>query len=142
VTSRNLVEQRVRRYFLGLVDAVALGGTLAQRVITQLVSDLSGDEVLEGKGETVEFAYRGSSYTIDLTAKEAASFDKAMAMYIEHATKVGGSRKRSAASANGGSGRSKSELQNIRAWARENGYEVSDRGRIKSDIMNAYHSNN
>ena len=53
---------------------------MAQRVITQLVSDLSGDEIVDGKGETIEFSYRGASYTIDLTEKEAAAFDKAVAV--------------------------------------------------------------
>jgi hypothetical protein len=111
-------------------------------VITQLISDLSGEEVVEGNGETVEFAYRGSSYTIDLTDKEAAGFDKSMARYIEHATKVGGTRKRTATTTNSASGRSTGELHNIRTWARENGYQVSERGRIKTDIVDAYHAAN
>jgi hypothetical protein len=115
---------------------------LAQRVITQLISDLSGDEVVDGEGETVEFSYRGTSYTIDLTAKEAAGFDKVVAMYIEHATEVGGARKRTAAAAPSGAGRTKGELQNIRAWARENGYEISERGRIRAEIIDAYHAAN
>lgn len=59
---------------------------MAQRVITQLISDLSGEDIADGKGETIEFSYRGSSYSIDLTDKEAAGFDKAIAMYLEHAT--------------------------------------------------------
>ncbi len=65
-----------------------------------------------------------------------------MATYVEHATKLAiGNRKPTTAS-NRGSGRPKSELQNIRAWARKNGYEVSDRGRIKADIIDAYHAAN
>ena len=119
---------------------------MAQRVITQLVSDLSGNEVVEGNGETVEFSYRGTNYTIDLTDKEAAGFDKAVARYIEHATKVSSSRtprRRTPSSSNGSSaGRSKGELQNIRAWARENGYEISERGRIKAEVVDAYHAAN
>jgi len=63
---------------------------MAQRTIVQLVSDLSGDEMEAGEGRTVEFSVDGTSYTIDLTDKEAAGFDKALAMYIEHATKTGG----------------------------------------------------
>ena len=61
---------------------------MAQRTIVQLVSDLSGDEMQAGEGRTVEFAVDGTSYTIDLTDKEAAGFDKALAMYVEHATKT------------------------------------------------------
>ena len=92
---------------------------MAQRTIVQLVSDLSGDEMQAGEGRTVEFSVDGTSYSIDLTDKEAAGFDKALAMYVEHATKTtGGSksgRKRSSSGAKSGSARSKDELANIRA---------------------------
>src|SRR3712207_670492 len=131
---------------------------MAQRTIVQLVSDLSGDEMQAGEGRTVEFSVDGSSYTIDLTDKEAAGFDKALAMYIQHATKTGGSsaggRKRagsngkagsagkSSSNARSGSGRSKDELANIRAWAQANGHKVSERGRIKQDVLDAYHAAN
>ncbi len=118
---------------------------MAQRTIVQLVSDLSGDEMPAGEGRTVEFSVDGSSYTIDLTDKEAAGFDKALAMYIEHATKTSagaGGRKRSGSSSGSGSGRSKDELSNIRAWAQANGHQVSERGRIKKDILDAYHAAN
>src|SRR3712207_4148728 len=104
---------------------------MAQRTIVQLVSDLSGDEMKAGEGRTVEFAVNGTSYTIDLTDKEAVGFDKPLAMYIEHASKMsgasGGSRKRPSSGAKAGSGRSKDELANIRAWAQANGRQVSER---------------
>ena len=118
---------------------------MAQRTIVQLVSDLSGDEMKAGEGRTIEFSVDGASYTIDLTEKEAAGFDKALATYIEHATKTSGGaggRKRSGSSAKSGSGRSKDELANIRAWAQANGHQVSERGRIKKDILDAYHAAN
>ena len=119
---------------------------MAQRTIVQLVSDLSGDEMQAGEGRTVEFSVDGTSYTIDLTDKEAAGFDKALAMYIEHATKTSGGgvagRKRSSSGARSGSGRSKDELANIRAWAQANGHQVSERGRIKQDVLDAYHAAN
>lgn len=116
---------------------------MAQRVVTQLISDLSGDEMKPGEGRTIEFSVDGISYSIDLTDKEAAGFDKAIAMYLEHATKVGGrTRKASTNSSSNGSGRTKDELQAIRAWARENGHDVSERGRIKADVVSAYHAAN
>ena len=119
---------------------------MAQRTVVQLVSDLSGDEMQAGEGRTVEFAVDGASYTIDLTDKEAAGFDKALAMYIEHATQTsgssGGGRQRTKSGSKSGSGRSKDELANIRAWAQANGHQVSERGRIKQDVLNAYHAAN
>ena len=110
---------------------------MAQRIVTMLVSDLSGDEMQAGSGETITFSYRGVDYTIDLTDKEAKGFDKSIAMYLEHATRVGGGRaKRSAPVAT--SGRSSQELSNIRAWARANGHPVSERGRLKAEVIEAY----
>jgi hypothetical protein len=117
---------------------------MAQRTIVQLVSDLSGDEMQAGEGRTIEFSIDGTSYTIDLTDKEASGFDKALAMYVEHATKTSGGgagdRKRSRSAVKSGSGRSKDELANIRAWAQANGHQVSERGRIKQDVLDAYHA--
>lgn len=111
---------------------------MARRTIELLVSDLSGDELEAGQGQTVEFTYRGTSYSIDLTDKEAAGFDKAIAMYIEHATKAGGSRRGSGTRKASGSGRSKEELAEIRDWLTANGHEVSPRGRIKAELLEAY----
>src|SRR3712207_9036169 len=90
---------------------------MAQRTIVQLVSDLSGDEMQDGEGRTVEFSVDGSSYTIDLTDKEAAGFDKALAMYVEHATKTGGGsaggRKRASSSAKPSSNGKRSEERRV-----------------------------
>jgi hypothetical protein len=110
---------------------------MAQRVITQLVSDLSGDDIADGKGETVEFSYRGASYSIDLTDKEAAGFDKAVAMYLEHATKTGGRRK----SASAGS-KSDYNPKDVRAWAKSQKIEVPERGRIPGDVVERYKAAN
>ena len=109
---------------------------MAQRVITQLVSDLSGDEMSEGKGETVEFSFRGTSYSIDLTDKEAAGFEKSIRMYIEHATKVGRAARTTSKRSSAAS--SPSDNKAIREWAAANGYEVGDRGRIPAEIRDAY----
>ena len=119
---------------------------MAQRTVVQLVSDLSGDEMEAGEGRTVEFSVDGTAYTIDLTDEEAAGFDRALAMYVEHATKTSGGgssgRKRTSSGGKAGSGRSKDELANIRAWAQANGHQVSERGRIKKDVLDAYHAAN
>ncbi len=106
---------------------------MAKRVITQLISDLSGDEIAEGKGETIDFSYRGVSYTIDLAQKEATAFDKAVAMYLEHATRVGGRRRSTSA----GSG-SDYDPKTVRAWAKESGIKVPDRGRIPADVVEKF----
>lgn len=105
---------------------------MASRVVTQLISDLSGTEIQDGAGESIAFAYRGQSFQIDLTSKEAAAFDQVMATYVEHATKVASSR----------SGRKpprgQSDAPAIRAWAKENGIDVPGRGRIPADVRARY----
>lgn len=108
---------------------------MASRVVTQLVSDLSGEEIVEGQGESIEFSYRGTSYTIDLTAQEAAGFDQAMAPYLEHATKQGQSSRRSTM---GNVRRATPDTKAIRDWANQNGFVVGERGRIPAEVKDAY----
>jgi hypothetical protein len=103
---------------------------VASRTFTQLVSDLSGRDIPDGDGETVEFAYRGKTYAIDLTSKEAAAFDTAIANYVDNARPVGSGRSRKVA---GGS-----DAKQIRAWAKKRGYDVPDRGRIPLSIREEY----
>jgi nucleoid-associated protein Lsr2 len=105
---------------------------VATRVITKLVSDLSGKEIADGEGETVEFSYRGRSFAIDLTSAETAKFDSAMAKYLEHARAVVGTARRRPSSAPGADGKS------IRAWARETGLQIPERGRIPAEVRKQY----
>ena len=98
---------------------------MAQRVRTILISDLSGDEV-EAGGESVAFSYQGVDYTIDLTAKEAAGFDKAIAMYVEHATKAG--RARSGRPSSASSQHHAERIGNMKRWAAEQGIDYPKRG--------------
>ncbi len=107
---------------------------MAQRVQTLFVSDISGEE-LGGGGETVTFTYRGVDYEIDVSPDEGAGFDEAMAKYIQHGRRVGGRRQAQAAKS---PGQGKGELDAIRSWARENGHQVSDRGRISKKVRDAY----
>lgn len=114
---------------------------MAKRVIEVLTSDISGDEMKPGEGRTIDFSVDGTSYSIDLTDKEAQGFDKAIAIYVEHATKVSGRRSSGTSTRrSGGSGRSKEELAQVREWAQANGHEVSPRGRIKAEVLEAYDS--
>ena len=112
---------------------------MAQRVITQYVSDLSGKDLAEGEGRTVKFSYNGVDYSIDLTDQEADKFDKVLDQYINAATRIGGRR-----SSGGRSSSSSSSSSNaaIRQWAQENGYELGNRGRIPAEIKEAYEATN
>ena len=105
---------------------------MAKKVLTIIVSDLSGDETNDG--ETVEFTYRGVSYAIDLTQEESAAFDEAMEPYTVHARRQGGRRSRGAGTIRTDTDR----LQAIREWGRSTGHKVSDRGRISQQLQDAY----
>ena len=65
-------------------------------------------------------------------------FEKALKPYIDAAAKVrsGGRGRRSKASGNGKS--SPEQLAAIGDWARKNGHELADRGRIKAEIVDAF----
>lgn len=115
---------------------------MAQKVLVSLVDDLDGSEA----EETVEFGLDGVSYEIDLSAENAEELRDALAQYVEHARRAGGRKRTGPRSAAKAPGRSaavdREQNQAIRAWARKNGYEVSDRGRIPSEVVEAYHKRN
>jgi len=99
---------------------------MAQKVNIVLVDDIDGSEA----EETVSFALDGKEYDIDLSAKNAARLRDAFAPYVGHARKASGRRR-------GRSGTGPSPAD-IRAWARDNGFKVPDRGRVSSEVREAY----
>jgi hypothetical protein len=121
---------------------------MAQRVHTVLISDLSGDQVEDGL-ESVSFGYQGVDYVIDLTAKEAAGFDKVIAMYVQHARKAprrtSGSGSKSSGSGSGSSGSSRTSghahaerIGNVKKWAADQGLDYPQRGRLPKSLLDAY----
>jgi hypothetical protein len=107
---------------------------MVQRTEVHLIDDLDGKEIPAGKGETVLFALDGTSYEIDLLAKNAAALRKTLAAYVAAARPVKplrGARRRRASEPAAGQ---------IKGWARENGYRVADRGRVPGRIRDAYNA--
>jgi hypothetical protein len=109
---------------------------VAERIVRQLIDDIDGSEIPDGGGERVEFSLRGVSYQIDLSTANVAKLDKALKLYVDSAAKVGGTRARRVKSSTGKAPRE--QLSAIREWARKNGHEVADRGRIKGEIVQAF----
>ena len=103
---------------------------MAQKVNIILIDDIDGSDA----DETVRFGLDGASYEIDLTKKHADDLRSALAPYVGHARKSGGGRRSGRPSSNAG-GPSASE---IRTWARENGLDVPERGRVSADVREAY----
>jgi hypothetical protein len=117
---------------------------MAQKVQVLLVCDLHDDEV-EGS-ETVAFGLDGSSYEIDVCDDHAAQLRDAFAPFVGAARRAGRApasaaarRPARASSRSGaGSGGDKQRVQEIRAWARDNGHTVSERGRLSAAVVEAY----
>ncbi len=113
---------------------------MAQKVTTHLVDDLTGDTIESGAGRTVQFAFDGSSYEIDLTEENADKLRDALSDYIAAARKVSGRATRSAGPAKGRS--NPDDLAKIRVWAMANGHQVAARGRISQEVRDAYDAAN
>jgi hypothetical protein len=115
---------------------------VAQRVEILSTCDLDRDEVMAA--ETVSFGWQGVDYEIDLCEDHLSHFHDSLGHYADRARKVAGtSRGRRPAppveikiQKLAPAGPEGTAL--IRNWARANGYEVSDRGRIGDAIREAY----
>ena len=103
---------------------------MAQRVSVELEDDLDGGPA----DETLRFGLGGSEYEIELSKKNASKFRRQIAPYIEHARKAGrGQRRRPARTAS-----SRERSGDIRAWAKDHGIAVSERGRIPASVVEQY----
>ena len=117
-------------------DSLGIGKVIhmAQRVNVVLVDDIDGADA----AETVSFALDGVDYEIDLSDKHAAELRNAVSLYVGHARRTGGRRKsgRRASSAPAADG--SATASEVRAWARENGWDVPERGRVSAEVREAY----
>ncbi|MGV9834281.1 histone-like nucleoid-structuring protein Lsr2 [Nocardia niigatensis] len=107
---------------------------MARKVIVEMVDDYDGKSAAE---ETVRFAVDGVDYEIDLSKLNAAKMRGMFEPWTEHARKVG----RAPRGTRVGKPRStvdREQTQAIREWARGNGFEVSNRGRVSAEILEAY----
>lgn len=110
---------------------------MAQKVQIVLEDDLDGGEATQ----TVTFGLDGTSYEIDLNDDNAAALREVLAPYVGHGRKVSGSRRgaRRGAGSNGtASSAGGTSAKEIREWARENGHDVPERGRIPGEVREAY----
>ena len=114
---------------------------MARRIVHQLVDDLDGSLLEVGEGETVLFSLDGVAYEIDLTDENAAALRGALERYINAARTVSSARAASGAASGGGRRRRRTGQQDysqVREWAKKNGYQVSDRGRVPASVLEAY----
>jgi hypothetical protein len=110
---------------------------VAQKKHVVLIDDLDGSPA----SETVHLGLDGVEYEIDLNDAHAEALRESFAEWTGNARKASG-RKRSPARRQraGSAAQSPSAVDTarIREWARQNGYTVSDRGRIPTSVREAY----
>jgi hypothetical protein len=113
---------------------------MAQKVTVSLVDDLDGSEA----EETVEFGLDGAFYEIDLSEDNAERLRDALAEYVEHARRSGGRKRPAGRGVVGRAPRTASadreQNQAMREWARKQGMNISDRGRIPKEVAEAYNA--
>ena len=101
---------------------------MSSKVIVRLEDDVDGTKA----DETIEFGIDGTTYNIDLSDSNAQKLRGALDGYISKARKVSGKRS---------GGRKVSigvDLKAVRAWAKSNGVEISDRGRVSQNVLEQY----
>ena len=113
---------------------------MARKIVHQLVDDLDGTVLEIGEGETLTFSLDGVAYEIDLTDANAAKLRDSLAPYVSAGRRISASQ-----SASSGRKRRRSGQQDyaaVRAWAKDNGYAVSERGRVPASVLEAYNAAN
>jgi hypothetical protein len=103
---------------------------MATKITFALEDDLVGGPA----EETLRFGIDGSEYEIDLNKKNAKAFRQQLAPFIQHARKAGRRQRRRPVRTSS----SRERSGGIRAWAKDQGIKVSERGRIPASIIEQY----
>ena len=101
---------------------------MTQRVTVELTDDIDGTEA----AETIAFRVDGTAYEIDLSKKNAAKMRQDFERYIEHARRAMGGRR------SGRPRRDRHFTSVVREWAKQQGIQVSERGRIPASVVSQY----
>jgi hypothetical protein len=104
---------------------------VAARTVVHLIDDVDGGEA----DETVNFSLDGVEYTIDLSAGNADGLRKALDEFIQAGRRIGGRAAKGAGKTQVKPGGDRAQNQAIREWARRNGHQVSERGRIPAELI-------
>lgn len=101
---------------------------MATKTVVSVVDDIDGSE----SAETVTFTYGGVTYEIDLAPKNRDALEAALSPFIgaAHSTSRGGTRRSKT--------QGDEDAAAVRAWAAENGIEISARGRIPRNVRDQY----
>jgi hypothetical protein len=104
---------------------------MAQRIQTLFIDDLDGGAA-DG---TFRFGLDGTDYEIDLSSEHGDELREALGKYIEHGRRIGSTARRAP---RGRGGAPAVDTAKVREWARGNGYDIKDRGRVPADLVAKY----
>lgn len=107
---------------------------MAQKIVTEFIDDVDGSAA----ERTFTFSVDGTHYEIDLSTENITEFKTAIGGFIESARHAGKTTKVPRGGGNGKARRDPEQVRAIRRWARKNGYNVGDRGRIPAEALAAY----
>lgn len=110
---------------------------MAARTVVHLIDDVDGGKA----DETVTFSLDGVEYAIDLSHGNADGLRQALAEFVQAGRRVGRSGK-SAGRTQVRPGGDRAQNQAIREWARRNGHQVSERGRIPAELIAQFQAAN
>lgn len=108
---------------------------MAQKVSVQLIDDIDGTEATQ----TVSFSLHNRAYEVDLNDAHAAELEDTLDKFIKAARRVGsGSTPRTTRARRSSGGGSNSDSAKVREWAKSQGIEVNERGRLPKSIVDQY----
>jgi hypothetical protein len=111
---------------------------MAARTVVHLIDDVDGGKA----DETVSFSLDGVDYAIDLSDTNADGLRKALEEFVHAGRRVSGRASKGAGKTQVRPGGDRAQNQAIREWARRNGHQISERGRIPADLIAAFQEAN
>ena len=113
---------------------------MAQKVVTLYTDDLTGEESTEIGTYTI--LVNGAGVEIDLTPENHDKLMEALNPFLQadgaRRVRTAGTGRTRAARGQGRGAASGRDTAAIRAWAKDNGFEVNDRGRVPAPVVEAY----
>lgn len=103
---------------------------MAQKIEVRLVDDIDGGEA----DRTIQFAFEGYAYEIDLSESNAKKMLEALKPYVDAARRQGSQRRSSSARRSS----SDTDAKQVRAWAEKHGVDVPARGRIPNSVVESF----
>ena len=104
---------------------------MAQQIQTLFIDDIDGGPA-EG---TVRFGLDGTDYEIDLSTEHSEELHKVLAGYVTHARKAAGAARRGP---RGRRGADVLDTRRVREWARGQGIDIKERGRVPAEVIEKY----